>query len=174
MTLHASHDGGRLVLAQGRLTLREQLPDEAALLAEGKPAGLSWIDGVPGEGTSGAASMTVAAAGAGVYRPGWGLFAITRTEDGVAVGGAGFHGPPDSGSVEIGYDLSLSARGAGWATDAARVLCQWALAQPEVFVVLATTEPGNAPSQAVLERVGFQRVADRGELWAYELTAMPS
>lgn len=173
MTLHASHDGGRLVLTQGRLTLREQLPREAALLADGKPAALVWIDGVPGEGTIGAASMTVAADKAGVYRPGWGLFAITRTEDGVAVGGAGFHGPPDRGAVEIGYDLSVSARGAGWATDAARALCQWALSQPGVELVLATTEPGNRASQAVLERVGFVRVADRGELWAYELTSAP-
>lgn len=174
MTLHASHDGGRLVLTQGRLTLREQLPDDAAQLADGKPASLVWIDGVPGEGTSGAASMTVAAAKAGVYRPGWGVFAVIRAEDGVAVGGAGFHGPPDRGSVEIGYDLSVSARGAGWATDAARALCEWALAQPEVVVVLATTEPGNVASQAVLERVGFVRVADRGELWAYELTSLPA
>ncbi|MBD0740221.1 GNAT family N-acetyltransferase [Streptomyces sp. CBMA29] len=173
MTLHASHDGGRLVLTQGRLTLREQLPQDAALLADGKPAGLVWVDGVPGDGTVGAASMTVAAAAAGVYRPGWGVFAIQRSDDLVALGGAGFHGPPDSGAVEIGYDLSESGRGAGWATDAARVLCQWALAQPGVLVVLATTEPANRPSQAVLERVGFARVADRGELWAYELTSLP-
>jgi RimJ/RimL family protein N-acetyltransferase len=173
MTLHASHDGGRLVLAQGRLTLREQLPEDAALLADGKPAALSWIDGVPGEGTVGAASMTVAAAKAGVYRSGWGIFAVIRSEDGTAVGGAGFHGPPDRGAVEIGYDLSESARGCGWATDAARALCQWALAQPGVLMVLATTEHGNRPSQAVLERVGFERVADRGDLWAYELTSMP-
>jgi RimJ/RimL family protein N-acetyltransferase len=117
--------------------------------------------------------MTVAASKAGVYQPGWGLFAIIRAEDGVALGGVGFHGPPDRGAVEIGYDLSESARGAGWATDAARALCQWALAQPQVMVVLATTEPANRPSQAVLERVGFERVADRGELWAYELVTMP-
>ncbi|SHN23842.1 GNAT family N-acetyltransferase [Actinacidiphila paucisporea] len=173
MTLHASLDGGRLVLTQGRLTLREQLPQDAAQLADGKPAGLTWIDGVPGEGTIGAASMTVAAAAAGLYRPGWGLFAIQRTVDGTAVGGAGFHGPPDGGSVEIGYDLSASGRGAGWATDAARALCQWALSQPEVDLVRATTEPGNAPSQAVLARIGFQQTADRGDLWAYELRGLP-
>ena len=173
MTLHASHDGGSLVLTQGRLTLREQLPAEAALLADGKPGALTWIDGVPGEGTTRAASMTVAAADAGVYSSGWGLFAIQRTDDLIAVGGVGFHGPPDRGAVEIGYDLSESGRGAGWATDAARALCQWALGQPNVVVVLATTEPGNRDSQAVLERIGFERVADRGELWAYELTTMP-
>ncbi|BBA95389.1 hypothetical protein RVR_226 [Actinacidiphila reveromycinica] len=173
MTLHASHDGGSLVLSQGRLILREQLPEEAALLAEGKPGAFTWIDGVPGEGTSSAATMTVAAASAGVYRPGWGLFVIQRAEDLTALGGVGFHGAPDRGAVEIGYDLAASARGRGWATDAARALCQWALGQPDVAVVLATTEPGNRASQAVLERIGFVRVADRGELWAYELTAMP-
>jgi RimJ/RimL family protein N-acetyltransferase len=173
MTLHASHDAGSLVLSQGRLTLREQLPQEAALLADGKPGEFTWIDGVPGDGTMSAASMTVAAAGAGVYRPGWGLFVIQRTEDLTALGGVGFHGPPDQGSVEIGYDLSESGRGGGWATDAARALCQWALSQPDVVVVLATTEPGNHASQAVLERIGFERVANRGDLWSYELTTMP-
>jgi len=173
MTLQASLDQGRLVLVRGRLTLREQFPEEATRLAEGKPGALVWIDGVPGDGTVGAASMTVAAARAGAYRPGWGLFAITRTEDGTALGGVGFHGPPDHGAVEIGYDLSESARGMGWATDAARVLCQWALAQPGVLVVVATTEPGNHASQSVLGRVGFTRVTDRGMLWAYELTSPP-
>ncbi|WP_328459972.1 GNAT family N-acetyltransferase [Streptomyces sp. NBC_00448] len=173
MTLHASHDAGSLVLTQGRLILREQLPGEAALLADGKPGTLTWIDGVPGEGTMSAASMTVAAASAGVYRPGWGLFAIQRADDLIAVGGVGFHGPPDRGSVEIGYDLSESGRGQGWATDAARALCQWALGQPDVVLVLATTEPGNRASQAVLERIGFVRVANRGDLWAYELRLMP-
>lgn len=174
MTLHASHDTGHLVLTQGRLTLREQLPAEAALLAEGKPAGLSWIDGVPGEGTVAAATMTVAADTSGIYRPGWGLFAIVRAEDGTAVGGTGFHGPPEHGCVEIGYDVCASARGHGWATDAAQTLCQWALSQSEVTTVLATTTPDNAASQAVLKRVGFVRVADRGDLWAFELTSLPS
>jgi RimJ/RimL family protein N-acetyltransferase len=175
MTLHASLDGGgRLVLTEGRLTLREQLPRDAAELAEGRPAGLSWIDGAPGEGTSGAASRTVAAAAAGLYRPGWGVFAIQRTADGTALGGVGFHGPPAAGEVEIGDDLTVSGRGGGWATDAARALCRWALGQPEVDRVVATTEPGNTASQAVLGRVGFRRVADRGDLFAYELHVLPS
>ncbi|WP_037915197.1 GNAT family N-acetyltransferase [Actinacidiphila yeochonensis] len=173
MTLHTAYDAGRLVLTAGRVTLREQGPEEAAQLADGKPAGLTWVDAVPGEGTISAASMTVAAAAAGVYQPGWGLFAIQRTADGTAVGGAGFHGPPDRGAVEIGYDLAPSARGDGWATDAARALCVWALSQPQVVVVLAATVPGNRASQAVLERIGFERVSDRGELWAYELTGLP-
>lgn len=45
MIPQASHLHGRLVLTHGRLTLREQLPEEAAQLADGKRAGLAWIDG---------------------------------------------------------------------------------------------------------------------------------
>lgn len=42
-----------------------------------------------------------------------------------------------------------------------------------MVLVVATTEPGNRASQAVLERIGFVRVANRGDLWAYELRLMP-
>ncbi|MEU3462639.1 GNAT family protein [Streptomyces sp. NPDC006733] len=171
MTLRTSTDAGRQVLQDGRVTLREQLPADCALLAEGKPADLVWIDGVPGEGTVVAAGMTVAADTAGVFQPGWGVFAIQRSEDGVAVGGIGFHGPPTDGVAEVGYDLSVSARGAGWATDALLVLARSAFGRPGVRQLLATTEPDNLPSQRVLERAGFTRVADRGGLRAFELDA---
>lgn len=171
MIPYACHDEGRLMLTHGRIVLREQLPREAARLADGKPAGLSWIDGGPGEGTIIAAGMITIAAAAGVYAPGWGLFVIQRSEDGLALGGIGFHGPPsvDDRVVEIGYDLSESARGAGWATDAVRVISHWALTRADVRTVLATTDPGNRRSQRVLERAGFGRVADRDAQRAYEL-----
>ncbi|WP_089224625.1 GNAT family N-acetyltransferase [Actinacidiphila glaucinigra] len=171
MIPNASREDGRLVLAHGRLTLREQLPEEAARLADGKQAGLAWIDGGPGEGTIIAAGMMTIAATAGVYAPGWGLFVIQRSQDGLALGGIGFHGPPSAvdGQVEIGYDLSESARGVGWATDAVLVLSRWALSRAEVRTVLATTDPGNRASQRVLERAGFGRIADRDAQWAYEL-----
>ncbi len=164
-----SYDGGRVVLRDGRVELREQLPPEAARIADGQSTDLRWIDGAPCEGTKVAATMVVKTFTAGLYVPGWGVFTIVRAEDGTALGGIGFHGPPVDEAVEVGYDLSASARGAGWATDAVRLLSAWALAQPEVRTVLASTEPANAPSQAVLARAGFTRVADREGMWAYEL-----
>jgi RimJ/RimL family protein N-acetyltransferase len=173
MLLHATHtDDGRLVLTDGgRITLREQLPEEAAQLADGAPGTLEWLGGLPGDGTITAASMTVKAAMAGLYAPGWGVFAIQRSDDLVAVGGIGFHGPPsEEGVAEIGYDLVPAARGEGWATDAARLISRWALTRPEVRTVIATTDPDNLASQRVLERVGFTRVADIEGLRAYALT----
>jgi RimJ/RimL family protein N-acetyltransferase len=164
-----SYDGGRVVLSGERVELREQLPPEAARIADGFPTDLRWIDEVPCEGTVVAAAMIVKAVTAGLYVPGWGVFTILRTGDGTAVGGIGFHGPPHEGRVEIGYDLSASARGAGLATDAVRLLSAWALGQPGVRTVLATTEQSNAPSQAVLTRAGFGRAADQDGIRVYEL-----
>ncbi len=73
--------------------------------------------------------------------------------------------------MEIGYDLSPSARGAGWATDAARLLAGWAAAHPEVRTVCALTEPENVPSQRVLVRAGFRFVGERDGMRAYEIDA---
>ncbi|MEU1629327.1 GNAT family protein [Streptomyces sp. NPDC020096] len=174
MDLSTSYDGGRLVLRDGRVALREFAPEEAARIADGEPDGLRWVDGTPGEGTVVAATMAAKASAAGQYRPHWGVFAILRAEDSVAVGGMGFHGPPEDGAVEVGYDLSVSGRGAGWATDALRLLTRWALEQPGVHTVVAATEPFNRPSQRVLERVGFIRVEDREGLWVFELTTPDS
>ncbi|MBZ4017378.1 GNAT family N-acetyltransferase [Streptomyces purpurogeneiscleroticus] len=160
---------GPLALTAGRVTLRALSPAECARLAEGGTAGLVWVDGEPPEGTVEGAGIMVQLAAAGLYRPGWGTYALTRTEDGVALGGIGFHGPPDeSGTVELGYDLSPSARGAGWATDAVRLLASWAAARPEVRTLRAATEPANLPSQRVLERSGFVRAGEESGMYVFE------
>ncbi|MFD0329628.1 GNAT family N-acetyltransferase [Streptacidiphilus monticola] len=68
---------------------------------------------------------------------------ILRREDGLALGGAGFHGPPTDGVVEIGYDLAPGARGKGYATETARLLVAYAFTHAVVRVVQAHTEPTN-------------------------------
>ncbi|WP_329143225.1 MULTISPECIES: GNAT family N-acetyltransferase [unclassified Streptomyces] len=166
--------GHPLMLAAGRVALRALLPATAARVADGEAAGFDWIDGTPAETTSGAAGMAVRAAAAGPCRPGWGVFVLTDAVAGTALGSIGFHGPPDDeGFVEIGYDLSPSARGAGWATEAVRLLAGWAAARPEVRTVCALTEPENVPSRRVLERAGFRFVGEREGLRAYEARAAP-
>ncbi|MGW7637756.1 GNAT family N-acetyltransferase [Streptomyces decoyicus] len=162
--------GYPLALTAGRVALRALLPTTAARVADGEPAGFDWIDGTPPEATSGGAGIAVRAAAAGRYRPGWGVFVLSDAAAGTALGSIGFHGPPDAeGFVEIGYDLSPSARGAGWATDAARLLAGWAATHPEVRTVCALTEPENVPSQRVLVRAGFRFVGERDGMRAYEI-----
>ncbi|MFD9209209.1 GNAT family N-acetyltransferase [Streptomyces sioyaensis] len=165
--------GYPLALTAGRVALRALLPTTAARVADGESAGFDWIDGTPAETTSGGAGIAVRAAAAGHYRPGWGVFVLTDAVAGTALGSIGFHGPPDDeGFVEIGYDLSPSARGAGWATEAVRLLAGWAATHPEVRTVCALTEPENLPSQRVLERAGFRFVGEREGLRAYEAAAV--
>ena len=66
-----------------------------------------------------------------------------------------FKGLPENGQPEIGYGISPEFQGQGYATEAVRAACRWALAQPGVAAVEAETEPANAASQAVLRKVGF-------------------
>lgn len=155
-----------------RLTFQPVRPEAAKQLALAEPAGWTWIDGRPYEGTQVAAGMIVAAADAGVWQPEWGMYVLVRTADHVAIGGIGWHGPPDAGAAELGYDLSESARGRGYASEALRALSAWALEQPGVAVVVARTEEENVASQRVMVRAGFARVDSAEELWRYELTGL--
>ncbi|WP_199923667.1 GNAT family N-acetyltransferase [Streptomyces cellulosae] len=162
-----------LVLPTDRLTLQGVTPAAAADLAVGGDGGFEWLGGGPFEGTREAAGMVLKAYEAGVHRPEFGLFALVRREDGLAVGAMGFHGVPDEeGTAEVGYDLVAGARGHGYATEALRALARWALARDDVRALFATVDHDNAPSQAVLGRVGFRQVSEEfGEegLLAYEL-----
>jgi RimJ/RimL family protein N-acetyltransferase len=95
-------------------------------------------------------------------------YVIVRRADGLAVGDAGFHGPPGAdGEVEVGYALVPRARGAGLATESVALLVGWALAQPGVGAVSARVEPGNPASVRVLERLGFVADGRRGEHLRY-------
>nr|WP_073763225.1 GNAT family N-acetyltransferase [Streptomyces sp. CB02923] len=162
------------VLRAGRVVLRPVVPTAAARLADGtgdggaRPGEAVWAGGGPPESAATCAGAVAQAAASGLYRPGWGLFTIVRADDGTAVGSICFHGPPDDeGTVEIGYALCPPARGAGWATEATRLLADWAAGRPEVRTVLALTEPANVPSRRVLERAGFVPSGDRYGLRAH-------
>ncbi|QEV22363.1 GNAT family N-acetyltransferase [Streptomyces alboniger] len=159
-----------LSLPAGPLALREVSPAAAADLAAGGTGGLTWVEGGPFDGTRGASGKLAKAYADGVHRPGWGVYALVRTEDELAVGAMGFHGPPDDeGCVEVGYDLAEAARGRGYATTALRSLAEWALSRPEVTSLLARVDPGNTASEAVLARAGFTRLPDRDDTHVFGL-----
>ena len=82
----------------------------------------------------------------------WGIY---QNDSGDWVGDLCFKGLPENGHPEIGYGISPEFQGQGYATEAVRAACRWALAQPGVAAVEAETEPANAASQAVLRKVGF-------------------
>ena len=81
----------------------------------------------------------------------------------VAVGRAGFHGPPDgAGMVEVGYEIDPPYRRQGYARAALRLLLARAAREPAVTVVRASVRPDNTPSMLLVTAHGFVPV---GEQW---------
>ncbi|MFI7691993.1 GNAT family N-acetyltransferase [Nonomuraea sp. NPDC049655] len=91
--------------------------------------------------------------------------AVTGPE-GVVVGHAGFHGPPDeAGMVEIGYAVAPEFRRQGYGRAILIELLHRAAAEPAVKTVRATISPDNAASLATIAGFGFVKV---GEDWDEE------
>jgi RimJ/RimL family protein N-acetyltransferase len=61
------------------------------------------------------------------------------------------------------YWLAPAGRGRGIATKAVRLLCRWAFDSLGLERITLQTRPGNARSQAVARRAGFQRLEGAGE-----------
>lgn len=81
----------------------------------------------------------------------------------VAVGRAGFHGPPDDrGMVEFGYAVDPTYRRQGYARAALELLLARARQEPDVHVVRATVRPDNLPSLGLIKQYPFVEV---GEQW---------
>jgi RimJ/RimL family protein N-acetyltransferase len=81
----------------------------------------------------------------------------------VAVGRAGYHGPPDpSGTVEIGYAVDPAYRRRGYARAALEALLQRAARESRVRKVRVTISPDNRASYQLASQYGFTRV---GEQW---------
>ena len=85
----------------------------------------------------------------------WYAIWIIERKDGTKVGDLSFKGFNDDGAVEIGYGILENHQRRGFATEAVETAVAWAFSQPGVRCVEAETEPGNRPSQRVLEKCGF-------------------
>ena len=130
--------------------------------------GDAWAEDFPFDGdVIGVTAFLRSTAAHGDQRP-LGHYRITRSSDGNAIGGIGFKGRPDGGCIEIGYGLSPSARGHGYASEALVVLLGIA-AEHGLSRVIADTTKDNIASQRTLERAGFNQVGDDGDLYLYEV-----
>ncbi|MGH3252514.1 MAG: GNAT family N-acetyltransferase [Trebonia sp.] len=97
----------------------------------------------------------------------------------VAVGRAGYHGPPDpSGMVEIGYAVDPGCRRRGYARAALEALLHRAAHEPQVPTVRVTISPDNVAFYQLTSQYRFTEV---GEQWddehgleiIYEIDAKP-
>lgn len=132
----------------------------------------SWADDFPFDGdVRGVEAFLHGTAAHGEQGP-FGHYRVTRLADGRAVGGVGFKGQPEGGCVEIGYGLSESARGHGYAAEAVSAVLTIA-ADHGLSKVVADTTLDNIPSQRTLVRAGFQLVREDDELIYYEALLAP-
>ena len=168
--MHRAYAAGAM-LSSARVRLEPITPRLARAMLQGAPEpDLPWEEGFPLPSVRGALERIVTAEGSGLELQPFFAYVIVRRSDGLAVGDAGFHGPPgEDGEVEIGYALVPAARGTGLAAEATALLVEWARAQPGVCSVTARVEPSNGPSRRLLERLGFTRDGVRGGLDVFVL-----
>ena len=57
--------------------------------------------------------------------------------------------------AEIGWTLSRTVWGRGYATEAARAALEWAAGQPALESIISITLPGNLRSRRVMEKLGL-------------------
>lgn len=102
-----------------RLILHPIDTDEAERIVARQPGASDlWARDFPFEGDVVGVTMFLrATTGNGDQYP-FGHYVIVRAGDGQAVGGIGFKGQPEDGTAEIGYGLTASARGNGYAAEA--------------------------------------------------------
>jgi RimJ/RimL family protein N-acetyltransferase len=92
----------------------------------------------------------------------WVTGIVWDSERQVAVGAAGYHGPPDdAGMVEIGYRIDPAYRRQGYARAALEALLARAAAEPSVHRVRVSIRPDNLPSSGLALQYGFRQVGDQ-------------
>ena len=87
----------------------------------------------------------------------WFQFAVELKETGKLVGDLGFRVSEDSKQGEVGYTLARGHWGEGYATEAVSRLLNHAFRVLGLHRVCAVVDRENAPSAAVLERIGLRR-----------------
>jgi ribosomal-protein-alanine N-acetyltransferase len=102
-------------------------------------------------------------------RLGYGPWVVIARGEHVVVGSAGFMGTPrENNVIELGFGIHRAFRSRGYATESARALLAWGLAQASVEKVVAKCEPSNASSVRVLEKVGMTCLGDEGGMLLWE------
>ncbi len=148
------------ILTTDRLVLRTPEEGDLAMLRayEADAEAMRYIgDGVTHRPEHAAA--TLAGFLAEWARVGHGRWTVALRDTGEAIGDCGFvrwrEGEADA-RPELAYGFVRTAWGQGYATEAASAALEWAWAMLPFDEIVALTHPGNAASQRVLAKLGFE------------------
>jgi RimJ/RimL family protein N-acetyltransferase len=158
-------------LVTERLVLHPMTVGEAERVVAGEPdSGDRWAPGYPTDGDVFAARRFLGTcASTGDPQP-FGNYEIRRREDGRAIGGLGFHGPPDTnGSVTVGYGVIPSAQGRGYASEALRELLLFARTHG-VTCVKGDADHDNIASHHVMLAAGMRSAGQDERVRYFEMT----
>lgn len=92
---------------------------------------------------------------------------IVLKSENKAIGSACFMKCPDeNGEVEIGYGINSTYQNNGYMTEAAQAICEWAISQHDVSIIIAETEKDNIASHRVLKKCGMEKYKETDErIW---------
>lgn len=85
---------------------------------------------------------------------GWHAWAVVLRGTSEVIGDVGFKGPPDEGTVEIGFSIMPEHRGKGYATEAVVELIRYVKGTGKVRAVFARCDVDNLASMTVLGKTG--------------------
>ena len=94
---------------------------------------------------------------------GYGYYAVEEKASGRLVGRVGYTDSTGWPGFELGWTLAPEVRGRGYATEAARLLLDYAFEQLDRPHVISLIHPDNSPSRRVAERLG-ERVEGETEV----------
>jgi [ribosomal protein S5]-alanine N-acetyltransferase len=86
---------------------------------------------------------------------------VEAAVDNRLVGWNGLEYLPDTGETEVGYLLSRSARGKGYATQAARAAVSFGFRTVGLESIIGLVHPDNIPSIRVLEKSGLRFIDNK-------------
>jgi RimJ/RimL family protein N-acetyltransferase len=92
---------------------------------------------------------------------GLGPYAVFAKEDGRFIGRGGLLYVEHSGEVEVNYMLDPSTWGRGYAQELAAKCLEIGFGRMSLRKIIATTNPDNAPSRRVLEKLGFAMTGEK-------------
>ncbi|MFF4382543.1 GNAT family N-acetyltransferase [Kitasatospora sp. NPDC001547] len=157
-------------LARRIMTAAPDDPGPDGSVPDGSGPDGPWAQGYPTPADiAGARRFLEVSAQDGGQGP-YGAYEIRRRDDGLAIGGAGFHGPADDeGTVTVGYGLVPAARGHGYARETLHALLTHAR-NTGARRVRGDTDLHNTASRRVMTACGMRQIADDGRLAHYETT----
>jgi RimJ/RimL family protein N-acetyltransferase len=91
----------------------------------------------------------------------WSLRGVVLRATNTIIGTTTFHGPPGvndtatPGAAEVGYEIFPAHRNAGFATEIARAMLDWAKREHGVTHFISGVAPSNAASLRVNQKLGF-------------------